>query len=75
MNMLMRCKIRLEDARFVPLFEDYTVMVGTGEKVTYVVATLAEKYCISQRKVYQIIKRMGKDCTEGAVTKSPDSWV
>lgn len=73
MILLAQCKIRLEDARFVGLYEDYMYMVGHGDKVTYVVAKLAERYHVGQRKVYQLIRRMGKDCTVCAVNPSPQS--
>lgn len=67
MKMLIKCKIRLEDVRFLDLYEDFAAMTKQGMKVTYSVASLAQKYKISERKVYQLLKRMGKDCTDGAV--------
>lgn len=42
-------------------------MKNRGEKTTYAVAFLANKYSVSERKVYDIIKRFGKHCTLGAV--------
>lgn len=42
-------------------------MRGNGEKVTYIVSALAVRYRVSERKVYNIIKRFGKHCTMGAV--------
>ena len=38
-----------------------------GDKVTYIVSMLADKYNVSERKVYGLIKRFGKDCTLRAV--------
>lgn len=68
---LIRCNLRLDDYQYVKLYEEYMNMVAAGEKVTYIVAKMAEKYCVSQRKVYQLISRMGKDCTEDAVKYPP----
>lgn len=33
-----------------------------GEKVSYIVAVLAERNNVSERKVYDIVKRLGSDC-------------
>ena len=59
--------IRLEDTQFVDLYSDYVEMLGRGEKVSYAVAVLAEKYGISERKVYGLVKRFQSDCTPFAV--------
>lgn len=42
-------------------------MKGRGEKTTYAVLYLANKYSICERKVYDVIKRFGKCCTLDAV--------
>lgn len=59
--------IRLEDAEYVDLYADYTTLLGRGEKVSYVVARLSEKYAVSERKVYGLIKRFQSDCKTLAV--------
>lgn len=41
---------------------DYETMRKRGEKVLYTVAVLADKYAISERKVYGLIKRFQSDC-------------
>lgn len=33
-----------------------------GEKISYVVACLAKQYNMSERSVYDIVKRLGNDC-------------
>ena len=38
-----------------------------GEKVTYIVTVLSERYHVSERKVYSLVKRFGQHCTLGAV--------
>lgn len=52
--------IRLEDEAYVDLYTDYTTLIGRGEKVSYIVAHLSDKYAVSERKVYDIIKRFSK---------------
>ncbi len=59
--------IRLEDEEFVDLYTDYTTLLNRGEKVSYIVALLSEKYAVSERKVYTLIKRFKSDCKPLAV--------
>lgn len=59
--------IRLEDVEYVDLYTDYTTMLQRGEKVSYIVALLAEKYAVSERTVYAIIRRFQSDCEPLAV--------
>lgn len=58
---LLESGIRLEDVRYVNLYTDYFRLLQAGGKVTYIVATLAEQYGISERKVYDLIKRFQSD--------------
>lgn len=59
--------IRLEDEEFVDLYTDYTTLLSRGEKVSYIVARLSDKYAVSERKVYMLIKRLQSDCKPLAV--------
>lgn len=59
--------VRIEDCRYIELYDDYARMCKDGEKVTYIVSVLATKYGICERKVYAIIKLFGKHRTTGAV--------
>ena len=59
--------IRLEDAEYVDLYADYTTLLGRGEKVSYIAARLSDKYAVSERKVYILIKRFQSDCKPLAV--------
>lgn len=62
LNNLRTAGIRLEDAEYVDLYSDYTRMLAHGEKVSYIVAVLAERYGICERKVYSLIRRFQSDC-------------
>lgn len=59
--------IRLEDVEYIDLFNEYRAMVANGEKVSYIVAALASKYDVSERKVYDLIRRFKTDCNLLAV--------
>ncbi|GAB6394598.1 MAG: hypothetical protein GAN75_02095 [Bacteroidales bacterium] len=62
LNRLLATGIRLEDSRYVELYNEYREMLQKGEKVTYIVASLAEKYGICERNVYYLVKRLNGEC-------------
>ena len=59
--------IRLEDEAYVDLYTDYMALIEHGEKVSYIVAYLSDKYAVSERKVYGLIRRFQSDCKTLAV--------
>lgn len=67
LKRLQEAGIRLDDARYVDLYSDYMAMHRNGDKVSYIVAALSEKYAVSERKVYGLLKRFQSDCKPFAV--------
>lgn len=67
LKKLQDAGIRLEDCRYVDLYSDYIKLLGQGEKVSYIVAILSDRYSVSERKVYDLIKRFQSDCKMLAV--------
>lgn len=61
--------IKPEDYKYADLFAEYERLSQEGEKKTYIVATLAEQYGISERKVYSVINHLSQelDCKCRAV--------
>ena len=59
--------IRMDDVQYIDLFNEYRALLTQGEKVSYIVAILATKYDVSERKVYDLIKRFKSDCNLLAV--------
>lgn len=53
--------IKPEDYKYADLFADYERLNREGEKKTYIVATLADKYGISERKVYSVISHLSQE--------------
>ena len=49
LKRLQQAGIRIEDVEYIDLYNDYRVMLGGGEKVSYIVATLADRYHVSER--------------------------
>lgn len=67
LNVCRDVGIKPDDVRYIGLYNDYSRLLGNGEKVSYIVAVLAERYGISERKVYMLIKRLQADCNLCAV--------
>lgn len=67
LKRLQEAGIRLEDTRYIDLYSDYMCLLNQGEKVSYAVALLSEKYSVSERKVYALLKRFQSDCKPVAV--------
>ena len=57
----------MEDVQYIELYNDYNRLLDEGEKVSYIVAVLAERYNVCERKVYTLIKRLQSDCNQFAV--------
>lgn len=57
----------MEDVQCIELYNDYNRLLDEGEKVSYIVAVLAERYNVCERKVYTLIKRLQSDCNPFAV--------
>lgn len=67
LNRFTMSGLKLADYRYVDMYMEYVNMRQKGDKVTYIVSVLSSKYNISERGVYKIIKRLGKDCPQGSV--------
>lgn len=61
-DRLILAGFRLEDCRYVELYEDYMRMHEAGNKMTYIVSVLHDRYHVCERKIYDLIKRFGKHC-------------
>lgn len=59
--------VKVDDVRYIDLYNDYHALVEQGEKVSYIVALLGVRYGICERKVYALIKRLKTDCNLRAV--------
>lgn len=64
---LKHAGIRVDDVRYIDLYADYMTMLNNGEKVSYIVALLSERYSVCERKVYALIKLFKTECNIPAV--------
>ncbi|MBO7467129.1 MAG: hypothetical protein J6T94_05565 [Bacteroidaceae bacterium] len=58
---------RPDDCKYIALYEDYKRMYEAGEKMTYIVSVLHDRYNVCERKIYGLIKRFKTYCTIDAV--------
>lgn len=67
LELLQKSCIKLEDIRYLEMYEEYVSMVEKGLKKSHIVATLVEAYHVSERQIYYIVKKFSQDCTIAAV--------
>ncbi len=60
MQLLNKNCISLNDVNNIAVFEEFNEMKQQGLKVRYIAITLAEKYGITDRAVFKIVKRLSK---------------
>lgn len=53
--------VRLDDLDYLPAFSDYSALKERGEKVTYIITHLAEKYGASERTLYRAFAKLGAE--------------
>lgn len=61
LHRLSDAGVRTGDYRYADLFRDYTEMIQAGYKVTYAVAVLSERYRVSERTVYALLRRLARN--------------
>ena len=59
--------IRLDDVRYIELYNEYSRLLAEGEKITYIVAALSDKSGVCDRTVYDLIRRLKAECNLFAV--------
>lgn len=67
LERLGRMGVRLDDTRYIDLFSEFCDMVRSGDKVSYAVAVLADRYGVSERKVYSLLRHFRNDCSNDAL--------
>jgi DNA-binding MarR family transcriptional regulator len=58
MEVMSRFDIKQSDCQYVELYEEYNMLRDKKEKYRYIIASLAEKYHISESSVKRLIKRL-----------------
>lgn len=58
LQKMQQCDVKPDDWRYAEMLDEYKAMTEAGIKKTAVAAILAEHYNLSERQVYNILKRM-----------------
>lgn len=53
--------LAIGDIKYVNMVYEFEQMIAKGDKKTYIVQTLAEKYEIAERTLYRVIERLMQD--------------
>lgn len=67
LEMLQKSCMSMDDCRYVEMYEEYVRLMNDGSKKARVAPYLAKKYNMSERRVYYLLKKFGKECKFGAV--------
>lgn len=68
LEVLQNSCIKMNDVKFIQMYDEYKRIEQKNMKVTYAAAMLSKKYGISERQFYYIIKRFETDCKIHAVS-------
>lgn len=53
--------VRLEDIDYIPMYEEYLCMKDRGEKITYIMSFISDKYKVSERTLYRTFSSLNKE--------------
>ena len=65
LELMNRNKLSPNDVKWIDLYDDYADLTNKCFKMTYIVALLSERYRISEREVYRIVKRLSQEIAVG----------
>ena len=60
LKLLSKYAVKTEDYKHLDLFADYVRMRDLGEKTSYIVAVLSEKYNLSEATIYRLLRKFRK---------------
>lgn len=61
LKLMSSYDLRCDDYLYVGMYDEYVKMRENGLKVDYILATLSEKYNLSESTVKRIIRRFSKE--------------
>ena len=70
-SALRAAGVKEDDYLHLDFYAEFLQLQARGEKVTYIVALLADKYGMSERKAYSLIRRYRTHCSNCAVLFEP----
>ena len=62
LEILQNACIKISDVQYVKMYDEYRSLISENNKTSYAATVLSQKYGISERQFFYIIKRFEKDC-------------
>ena len=62
LEALQNSCIKINDIRYLQMYDEYVSLINERHKKSYVVALLSDKYKVSERQVYYVIQKFSKEC-------------
>lgn len=62
LEALQNSCIKIDDIRYLQMYDEYVSLINERHKKSYVVALLSDKYKVSERQVYYVIQKFSKEC-------------
>lgn len=61
LHLLNKNGVSVNDVNYIGIFDEFMNMKQQGLKVRYIAITLAEKYGMTDRSIFKIVKRMSQE--------------
>ena len=59
-ELMSKCGLSVDDARYIPMYEEYLKLRKDGAKKKQTMAYLAETYIVSESTVKRVVKRFSQ---------------
>ena len=61
LSILAGANVMASDVKYLCMYDDYCRMKSEGHKVVYIVAMLSDVFGVSEKTVYNVIKKFEKE--------------
>lgn len=62
LEAMERCSLGIGDVRHVDMIREYISLSAEGNKKTYIIRVLSDKYNVPERTLYRTIDRLCAEC-------------
>ena len=61
LKMMSNCDLRINDYKYIEMYDEYARMRVSNEKVDYILKFLSDKYKVSESTVKRVIRRLSRE--------------
>jgi len=61
LNTLAMADVKASDVEYIELYDEYVRLKSEGHKIIYIVASLSDVFDVSERTVYNVVKKFEKE--------------